>query len=178
MQRSVPADNELNHISNALAVIGSVLIAAVIVILGAVFSSKAHAAEDPAMQIAILYAESASDPEGWLPKLNTYHKARRSGESLTQTMKRVSSAYRTRSRQYRKAISGDLNAYEKKVYARIQAVVLGFKADPSWKYVYHENLRLYRSKEEAFRHLRKAWGNRVDFAGAVQMGREHYFAEV
>lgn len=125
----------------------------------------------------ILYAEAAIDPQGWAPKLNTYYKARRSGETLVDSMKRVSSAYRTKSPQYRLAASGQLNSYEKKVYARITAVVRDFRPDPGWRYVHHENLKLYSNRAEAMAHLRKAWGPDVDYKNCVQIGLEHYFAK-
>lgn len=172
-------ENEIKHLPGAMAVIGSIVVAVILVIVACLLPSKAHAGEgnDLRIQTAILYAESASDPQGWVPKMNTYHKARRSGESLTQTMKRVSSAYRTRSRQYQKAINNDLNAYEKKVYQRVQNAVYTFQPVKGWKYAYHENLALYASEKAAMAHLKRVWGKSVDFASAVKIGQEHYFAE-
>ncbi len=123
----------------------------------------------------ILYAEAASDPEGWLPKLNTYFKAKRRAETFLGSMKRVSSAYRTRSKQYRKAAGGDLNAYERKVYGRIVAEVKAFRPDPNWDCVHHEDFGFYPSRAAAIAHLRKKWGDCVDFDNPVKIGREHYF---
>jgi hypothetical protein len=143
---------------------------------------EVHAGTIPETDIkeaaAILYGESASDPLGWVPKLNTYHKTRRTGESMVQSMKRVSSAWRTKSQQYTKAKTGALNAYEQGVYNRLLKAVRAFSPDPTWNRVHHENLALYPSRSAAIRHLKKAWGSRVDFAGGIQIGREHYFAIV
>jgi hypothetical protein len=124
---------------------------------------------------AILYAESASDPDGWLPKLNTYYKNLRRGEDLLSSMRRVSSAYRMKSKQYIKAATKDLNAFERRVYNKITALVEAFRPDPHWPYIHHENFELYRNKEVAIKHLRRAWGDCVDFKNCVQIGKEHYF---
>lgn len=107
------------------------------VLLVLMFISIGHAHAQPVVPAphleevsAILYAESASDPDGWIPKLNTYYKTLRSGEALVDGMRRVSSAYRTKSKQYRKASSKDLNAFERRVYDRIVSTVKSFRPDP------------------------------------------------
>ena len=132
-------------------------------------------AEDVRAIAQILYGESASDPEGWLPKLNTYYRAKRPTETILAAMKRVSSAYRTNSRQFKKAKTGDLNEYEQKVFKRLLAEVALFVPDPEWDCVHHEDFSFYESEEEAIAHLRKAWGDCVDFKNPIKIGREHYF---
>ena len=126
----------------------------------------------------ILWAEAANDPEGWNAKLNTYNKMRRGNETLEDTMKRVSSAYRTKSEEYKKASSGKLNAYEKKVMQNLQSTVDAFMPDPEWKYIHHENydLPVYRGMDEASidQRLLEAWGDEVDFQNKKKIGREYY----
>jgi hypothetical protein len=126
---------------------------------------------------SILYAESASDPIGWIPKLNTYYKVMRANETLTQSMKRVSSAYRKESPQYCKAIHGRLNDYEQRTFKKIILVIRSFRPDPSWPYIHHENLDLYANEQSAISHLRKSWGPAIDFEHCQQIGKEHYFGK-
>ena len=123
----------------------------------------------------ILYAEGANDPEGWSALLNTYNKARREGESLEDAMKRKSSAYQTKSLQYKKAQSGDLNDYEKNVYNQIRQKASSFQPDPNWEYEFHENLDIYENRDAALGHLKKAWGRDVDFESETKFGRQTYF---
>lgn len=156
----------------AVCVITSIVLCLIILI----FASVSHA-EEVNIKAAILYAESANDHKGWTAKLNTYNCARRKGETLEAAMKRVSSAYLTKSPQYRKAVKGKLNAYEAKVYAKITRVVKNFVPDRCWQYVHHENLSLYPSKQIAMNRLRKAWGPRVDYSNAKKIGHEHYFSK-
>jgi hypothetical protein len=97
------------------------------------------------------------------------------GETMLKAMKRISSAYRTRSKQYTKAKEKDLNAYEKTVYTRLKKLVSSFIPDKSWKYSHHENFEFYRDKQAALQYLRKEWGPKVDFTNYVKIGDEHYF---
>jgi hypothetical protein len=154
-----------------------VMIAALFILIFAVAESQAQIIQpaDVHEVVSILYAESAIDPVGWSPKLNTYNKARRSGETLAKSMQRVSSAYRTKSPQYKKAHSMRLTDYERRVYQRIAAFVAQFRPDPNWKYSHHENLSLYPNKQLALAHLKKAWGPGVDYENCRQIGKEYYF---
>jgi hypothetical protein len=124
---------------------------------------------------AILYAESAIDPAGWTPKLNTYYKAKRKNETLLDSMKRVSCAYRFKSPQYRLAKSQEFTAYERKVFASILQTIECFSPDKNWKCIHHENLSLYPSHQAAIAHLKKHWGPGVDYKNLVQIGKETYF---
>lgn len=149
---------------------------ALILIVLSVVDSHAAVTRDDRIA-AILYAEAANDRAGWSAKLNTYNQARRKGESLERCMQRVSSAYRTKSRQYVKASTGELNRTEKRVYANILKTVKAFQPDPDWKYIKHENLKLYKSRKAAMRHLRRVWGKSVNYASARKIGKEHYFCK-
>ena len=106
--------------------------------------------EDDSSEVKnILWAEAAGDPEGRNAKLNTYNKARRKGESLLSAMKRVSSAYRTKSNQYKKAKNQDFNLTEKGMWNQFSGDVDNFSPDPDWEFVHHENydLNTYRPKK-------------------------------
>ena len=127
----------------------------------------------------ILYAESASDQKGWTPKLDTYYKGKRNGETLINAMRRVCSAHRTRSKQFVKAETQDLNAYERRVYKRLIQTIKDFEPDTNWLYIHHENLNaFYDSEEQAIRHLQKAWGGGVDFQNYITIGKEAYFKRI
>ena len=124
----------------------------------------------------ILYAESANDAEGWTAKLNTYYKGKRNGETLINAMRRVCSAHRTRSKQFIKAETQDLNAYELRVYKRLIQTIKDFKPDTTWQYIHHENLNaFYDSRESALAHLQEAWGGGVDYINYKTIGKEAYF---
>ncbi len=125
---------------------------------------------------SILYGEGANDREGWPALLNTYNKARRKDESLLNAMRRKSAASYTKSKQYTKASTGDLNAYEQKVFNDIQNSVTEFKPDENWPYTFHENLDFYSSEEEAHIKLQKAWGADADLSTGKKIGKETYFA--
>lgn len=157
----------------------TVMIIALFIFIFSVAESHAQIIQpaDVREAASILYAESASDPQGWVPKLNTYYKGKQIDEALVAHMKQVSSAYRTKSPQYRKAVSGQLNSYERKVFNRIIEVTKTFRPDPTWPYFHHENLKLYPSKKIALAHLKKAWGNDVDFGNCQQFGKEYYFGK-
>lgn len=123
----------------------------------------------------ILWAEAANDPLGWEAKLNTYNKARRGNETLVDAMMRVSSAYRGKSPQYRKAATQDFVTSEQPVWQNLGNTVDTFEPAPDWEYVHHENPELYESYEEMVKHLRKAWGDNVDFERGQQIGKEFYY---
>ena len=132
--------------------------------------------EDKADAKSILFGEAANDPEGWKAKLDTYNRARRGKETLVDAMKRVSSAYRTNSPQTQKARKGELtNPIEKKAYQGISDVVESYTPDENWDYPHHENLDLYESEAEAIKHLKKQWGENVDFTKGYKVGRETYY---
>ena len=124
----------------------------------------------------ILYGEGANDPKGLTSLLNTYSKARRKDESLANAMKRKSSAYRKNDPQYKKASTGDLNAFEQSVHGNIRKTVEEFKPDESWPYTFHENLDIYPSEKETYVRLDKAWGRDYNKASAKKIGRQTYFA--
>jgi len=126
--------------------------------------------------VAILYGEAANDPEGWVPKLNTYWKAKKGDESLADVMKRVSSAYRTKSDQYQKARDLVLNDYERNVYKNILNTIKTFEPDEKWNYPHHENPDFYGGDEaKMMQHLMKQWGGGVDYENRVKIGKEFYF---
>lgn len=138
--------------------------------------------------VCIVFGEVTGDQPGWSATLNTYYKTKRSGETLIQNMKRVSSAYRTKSRQYRKCKGKDFNSLDWDAYNGIKDVVKNFKPDPDWPYIHHENMSIctdrtasgrrkcfYDSYDQAIAHLTKAWGTNVDFKLAKRIGKETYF---
>ena len=134
--------------------------------------SKAHLNEI----MPILWAESANDPEGWIPKLNTYNKMRKPKEELVDTMKRVSSAYRTKSPEYKKAVSGDFIPFEKKVWGNMEKVVSDWQPDENWNYLHHESPSFYNNNEnEMVEILKKKWGKDVDYDKRLKIGKEFYF---
>jgi len=159
--------------------------------LESVFVAVAEASEtiapaDVREAANILWGETTGDRMGWSAALNTYWKARRGDETLLQSMKRRSSAYRTKSRQYRKAHVGGLNVTERVVFDALVAAVEAFEPKPDWPYVHHEKILpcyegdpvFYQTKAEAFAHLRKAWGPDVDLEGGQRIGCEHYFEKI
>ncbi|MCK9604480.1 MAG: peptidoglycan recognition protein family protein, partial [Candidatus Omnitrophica bacterium] len=131
----------------------------------------------------IVYAEAANEadnPEAISALLNTYNAARNPGESLTDAMKRKSTAFKKKSTQYRLAASGVFNNIEKKAWENISVAVDNFKAHADWPYLYHENysLKCYKwmSEKQIDDYLRKnKWGNEVDFEHKVKIGQEYYF---
>jgi hypothetical protein len=129
----------------------------------------------------ILWAESADDPEGWIAKLNTYAKIANPNESLESAMKRVSSAYKTQSKQYKKALQNQFNDYELKVWNDLLNTVNNFIPDKNWQYIHHENynLPIYEGMTESQidNLLKKKWGKKVDFSKKVKIGKEFYFPE-
>lgn len=134
---------------------------------------------------AILYAEAANDPDGWVPKLNTYYSAKRDSETLPDCMKRVSSAYRSKSDQYTKAWNflvygknykgSTLNSYEATVMRQIITTIRNFIPDSGWLYKHHESPSFYGSYDKMIDRLKLAWGPRVDFENPKKIGREYYF---
>lgn len=134
----------------------------------------------------ILWAEAANDKEGWIAKLNTYEKARRKGETLGDAMRRVSSAYRNKSNQYKIARSGQFSPYEKKLYNELQDTVRKFNSDENWTRTQHENPNikikgkyLYPGDTEKERiqsmikALDKVWS--YDRNSGIKIGKEIYF---
>lgn len=150
------------------------------------FTQTTPAPLHPKESYAILYGEAANDPEGWKAKLNTYNKARRSNESLDDALKRKSSAYRGKSTQYTKALTGNLSPGERQVLSRIQTTMDGFSPDPNWNYTFHENPELPAyvgkakelgiSNEDAMLiRLHNQWGKYADYDKRVRIGKEFYF---
>lgn len=131
---------------------------------------------------AILWGEGANDPEGWTARLNTYNKAKREGESLANTMRRVSSAYRGKSKQYQKAKSVQFNDFELPIWNNLLQTVSKYKPDEGWKYKFHENYSLpdYAGLTEGQidEVLKGKWGKQVDFGNKVKIGKEYYFPEI
>ena len=96
-------------------------------------------------------------------------------ESILATMRRVCSAYRKNSKQYLKARDNLLNEYERSVYCKLLNTIRDFYPDEDWKYIHHENLDLYKSREHAIDHLYRAWGGGVDYKNYKIVGKEAYF---
>ena len=134
----------------------------------------------------ILWAEAANDPEGWVAKLNTYYKAMRGKEKLSDTMKRVSSAYSGNSPQYQLASGNKFRGSEVPINERMLGVIKGFQPDPKWQYQYHENPDLPVYANQAFKdkisneqamlnELPNHWGESADYGNRKRIGKEFYF---
>lgn len=131
----------------------------------------------------ILWAEAADDPQGWAAKLNTYEYARKKGESLVDAMKRVSSAYKTKSPQYIKAEKQQFNDFEKKRWKELQGFIAKFKTEKGWDRPHHESpdLKQYKGAdgkvdlEKMHKALDRAWGKDYDWDSRIKIGREFYF---
>lgn len=122
----------------------------------------------------IVYAEQ-SNPIATNALLNTYYSSKRKGETLEQSFKRQSCAYRFKSKQYKKARTGKLNEYERKIYKQIAKQVNNFTPSKNWKYVKHENIHFYNSFDEMIIKLKKKWGDNINYKNCKLIGDEYYF---
>jgi len=128
---------------------------------------------------AILAGEGANDPLGWDALLNTYAKDIRPGETLVEAMRRNSSAFKSKSIQYKKYLSGQLTGLEKIVDMGIDHKVRNFKPNSKWEYTYHEsptaNKAYHNDPNKMIEILKQKWGNNVDFTTPIKIGRQYYF---
>jgi len=129
---------------------------------------------------AILAGEGVGDPAGWTALLNTYNKLRRPNESLLDSMKRQSSAYRGQSPQYLKYKTSDqLNNFEFKVNQLLENRVRTFIPDPNWAYTKHESPTASKDYNNDFstmvKVLQRKWGNAVDYRTPIKVGQQYYF---
>ena len=123
----------------------------------------------------VLYAESADDPEGWKPKLNVYFSNKKPTESFAETVERQSSAFQIKSNQYKKASTGNLNNFERKIEKRIIGTIKDFTPQKNWIYKHHESPHFYKDEAEMEQKLRESWGEQVDFKNKKRIGKEYYY---
>ncbi|MBU1726475.1 MAG: LysM peptidoglycan-binding domain-containing protein, partial [Candidatus Omnitrophica bacterium] len=129
----------------------------------------------------IVYAEAANDPAGRRTVLDIFNNSRKNGEGLLAAMKRGSTAYRSRSREY--GVAGSIaDAYNKDkqkwdtdfvpsevaAWREIMGLVQDFKANPELAgYDHYDHLSCYPGKdiEWVIAHLKNVWGPKaVDYS--------------